>query len=89
MSIAEECGFSREQLTHYDGFRDTVRIERSLLSGKFAEGKAKGKAETLLKTAAGMKTTGIAAETIARITGLPMAQITQLSFEIFCDTPAD
>ena len=47
-----------------------MRIERSLLSGKFAEGLAegvaKGKAETLLETAAGMKAAGIAPEIIPR-----------------------
>jgi len=77
MGIAEECGFTREQLALYDGFWDAVRIERSLLSGKFAEGKAEGKAETLLEMAAGMKAAGIAAETIARITGLPMERIAE------------
>ena len=82
LGIAEECGFTREQLALYDGFWDAVRIERSLLSGKFAEGKAEGKAEGraegVLETAAGMKAADIAAETIARITGLPMDRIAQL-----------
>jgi len=53
----------------------------SLLRGKFAEGLAKGvakgKAETLLETAAGMQAAGIAAEIIARITGLPLERIAQ------------
>ena len=86
LSIAEECGFSPAQLEHYDVFWDAVRTERTLLNGKFAEGlavgeargKAEGKAETLLETAAGMKAAGIAAETIARITGLPMERIAEL-----------
>jgi hypothetical protein len=78
LSIAEECGFSPAQLERYDAFWDAVRIERTLLTGKFAEGKAEGKAETLLETAAGMKAAGIAAETIARISGLPMERIAEL-----------
>ena len=45
LGIAKECGFTREQLALYDGFWDAVRIERSLLSGKFAEGKAEGLVE--------------------------------------------
>ncbi len=90
LTIAEECGFTREQLAIYDGFWDAVRIERSLLSGKFAEGlaegkaaglaegKAAGKAETLRETSAAMQAAGIDPETIARITGVPMARIARL-----------
>jgi hypothetical protein len=82
LSIAEECGFSPAQLERYDVFWDAVRTERTLLSGKFAEGlavgKAEGKAETLLETAAAMKAAGIAAATIARITGLPLERIAEL-----------
>ena len=74
LPVAEECDFTREQLAIYDGFWDAVRCGRSLQRGKFAEGKA----ETLLETAAGMKAAGIAAETIARITGLPMERIAEL-----------
>ena len=75
LDIAEECGFTHEQLAVYDGFWDAVRIERSLLRGKFAEGKAEGKAEGLLQAATGMKAAGIACEIIARSTGLPLARI--------------
>ena len=94
MQIAEECGFTPVQLERYDSFWDAVSCERTLMSGKFAEGKAEGRAEgkaegraegkaegrneTLLETAAAMKMTGITPEVIARITGLTAEQISQL-----------
>ena len=82
MAIAEECGFDREQLALYDGSWDAVRIERTLLSGKFSEGKAEGKAEGLaeglLLAATGMKSAGLAPELIAQATGLPPEQIARL-----------
>ena len=37
--------FSPEQLERYDAFWDAVSRERTLMSGKFAEGEAKGRAE--------------------------------------------
>ena len=85
LQIAEECGFTPAQLERYDSFWDTVSCQRTLMSAKYAEGKAEGeakgkaegKAETLLETAAAMKAAGIPSETIARITGLPMERIAE------------
>jgi predicted transposase/invertase (TIGR01784 family) len=86
IEIAEECGFSPEQLERYDAFWDAVSRERTLMSGKFAEGEAKGRAEGemigraegeaigeakgLLKAAAGMKALGMDPAAIAQATGL-------------------
>lgn len=86
LQISEECGFTPAQLERYDAFWDAVSRERTLLSGRFAEGKAEGhaegkaegKAETLLETAAAMKAAGIAPDAIARITGLAVARIAEL-----------
>lgn len=82
LQISEECGFTPAQLERYDAFWEAVSRERTLLSGRFAEGKAEGhaegKAETLLATAAAMKAAGIAPDAIARITGLAVARIAEL-----------
>jgi len=86
MSIAEECSFSPAQLEHYDSFWDLVSRERTLMSGKFAEGRAEGQTEGraegktlgLLKAAAGMKALGIEPATISLATGLPVERIQDL-----------
>jgi predicted transposase/invertase (TIGR01784 family) len=91
IEIAEECGFSPEQLERYDAFWDAVSRERTLMSGKFAEGEAKGRAEGeamgraegeaigeakgLLKAAAGMKALGMDSAAIAQATGLTPEQV--------------
>jgi len=86
MSIAEECGFSPAQLERYDSFWDAVSRERTLMSGKFAEGRTEGiaegltKGETLglLKAAAGMKALGIEPAAISQATGLTLEHIADL-----------
>jgi hypothetical protein len=45
LDIAEECGFSPAQLERYDVFWDAVSRERTLISGKYAEGLAEGEAK--------------------------------------------
>jgi predicted transposase/invertase (TIGR01784 family) len=73
---------SPEQLERYDAFWDAVSRERTLMSGKFAEGEAKGRAEgeakDFLKTAAGMKALGMDSAAIAQATGLTPAQVAEL-----------
>jgi predicted transposase/invertase (TIGR01784 family) len=71
--------FSPEQLERYDAFWDAVSREHTLMSGKFAEGEAKGRAEGeakgFLKTAAGMKALGLDSAAIAQATGLTPEQV--------------
>ncbi|MCF7673753.1 MAG: Rpn family recombination-promoting nuclease/putative transposase [Akkermansiaceae bacterium] len=86
LDIAEECGFSPAQLERYDVFWDAVSRERTLISGKYAEGRAEGRAEGLaegeikglLKAATSMKAAEMAPEIIAQTTGLSLEQISQL-----------
>jgi predicted transposase/invertase (TIGR01784 family) len=90
LEISEECGFTSEQLERYDAFWDAVSRERTLMSGKFAEGHAEGHAEGraegrvagevegLLKAAAGMKALGLDSAIIARATGLPLERVAEL-----------
>jgi hypothetical protein len=72
LEISEECGFTPEQLERYDAFWDAVSRERTLMSGKFAEGHAEGETKGLLKAAAGMKALGLDSAAIAQATGLPL-----------------
>ena len=82
LEISEECGFTPEQLERYDAFWDAVSRERTLMSGKFAEGHAEGLAEGettgLLKAAAGMKALGLDSAAIAQATGLPLERVAEL-----------
>jgi predicted transposase/invertase (TIGR01784 family) len=82
LEISEECGFTPEQLERYDAFWDAVSRERTLMSGKFAEGHAEGRAEGevdgLLKAAAGMKALGLDSAAIAQATGLPLERVAEL-----------
>ncbi len=48
LELSGEAGFSRGELEAYDRYWDAVSSERTLISGKFSEGKAEGKAETEL-----------------------------------------
>ena len=78
LEISEECGFTPAQLERYDAFWDAVSRERTLMSGKFAEGHAEGETKGLLKAAAGMKALGLDSATIARATGLPLERVAEL-----------
>jgi predicted transposase/invertase (TIGR01784 family) len=84
MAISEECGFNFAQMARYEAFWDAVSYERTLMSGKFAEGRAAGRAEAegetkgLLKAAAGMKALGLDSATIAQATGLPLERVAEL-----------
>jgi len=40
LQIAEECGFTPAQLERYDSFWDAVSCQRTLMSARYAEGKA-------------------------------------------------
>jgi hypothetical protein len=78
LEISEECGFTPEQLERYDAFWDAVSRERTLMSGKYAEGHAEGETTGLLKAAAGMKTLGLDSAAIAQATGLPLERVAEL-----------
>ena len=45
LELSGESGFTRGELEAYDRYWDVISSERTLISGKFAEGKAEGKAE--------------------------------------------
>jgi len=73
-------------LERYDSFWDAVSRERTLMSGKFAEGLAEGRSEGLaegealglLRAAAGMKALGIEPAAISQATGLTVQRIAEL-----------
>ena len=46
LELSGEAGFTRGELEAYDRYWDIVSSERTLLSGRFNEGRSEGKAET-------------------------------------------
>lgn len=89
VQLVEESAYTREQLMGYDLFWDAVRVAKALASAPersykagLEEGEAKGKEAGLregkLETARQMKADGMAVETIAKYTGLPVAEIAAL-----------
>ena len=47
LDLARESGFSAGELEAYDRYWDAVRVERTLMSGKYAEGLEKGREDGL------------------------------------------
>jgi predicted transposase/invertase (TIGR01784 family) len=78
----ERAAYTRDELFAYDGYWDAVRRERTLMSGKLAEGEAigivKGRAEQTAEIALRMKRLGMDAAAIAELTGLGPAEIDAL-----------
>jgi len=87
LDLAEEAGYTPAELQAYESYWDAVRTERTLLIGRYEEGKAegmvigeeKGKAEgarlTLIKMLKNLHAQGIALETIQAVSGLSLTAI--------------
>ncbi|MDR1861211.1 MAG: hypothetical protein LBR06_09870, partial [Bacteroidales bacterium] len=43
--MSRESAFTQAELTAYEKTLDSIRVEKTLMSGKFAEGRAEGRAE--------------------------------------------
>jgi predicted transposase/invertase (TIGR01784 family) len=82
----EESGYSKAELEAYDKYWDSVSVEKTLLSGKYAEGLVEGHTKGLAEgdLAASLRITqnllakGISPEEISQITGLSIEQIKSL-----------
>ncbi len=76
----EESAFTEKELLVYDKFWDTIGTSRLLLIGAMRKGRKegleKGRKDEKIKIARSMKAEGFPPETIARITGLTVSEIT-------------
>lgn len=84
----EESAFTEKELLAYDKFWDTISTSRLLLIGAMRRGMKegmekgmekgleKGRKDEKIKIARSMKAEGFPPETIARITGLTVSEIT-------------
>ena len=78
LSIIEKSAMTEGQLYAYERFWDAVNRETVLAEGKYAEGRAEGRAEGIILTAAKMKKKGMAIEDIVEVTGLAEEEIKKL-----------
>ena len=70
--------FTDEELRAYDKFWDRVRSEKTLMEGRYDEGKLAGGAEKALEIARKMKSAGMDVDTIHDMTGLDKEEIEEI-----------
>lgn len=83
LSLAEESSYSKSELETYDRYWDSISSEKTLLNGRFNEGKAEGKAEGRAEgkieekkdIAKKLLLMGMDLPSIATITGLSIEEI--------------
>jgi len=90
IALAEESKYTLAELESYDRYWDSISCEKSLLSGRFAEGKAegkaegfaegeaKGKAESLAELVKRMKQQNYSLDQITSLTGMSSQMIESL-----------
>ena len=67
--------FTEEELRAYDKFWDRVSSEKTLMEGRYDEGKIAGEAEKALEIAKNMKAAGMALDVIQQMTGVSIEVI--------------
>jgi predicted transposase/invertase (TIGR01784 family) len=75
LSLLEVSSYTEAELLFYDKSWDAVSSERTLLSGKYKEGKAEGKAEERKKFVKSMYYSGFTIEKISQIAELSQEQV--------------
>jgi len=76
--LCERGAYTPEQIARYDGFKDAVRIENTLVEGARMEGEAKGEAKANKNVVINSHKAGFSVETISKITGLTAEQIIEI-----------
>ena len=70
--------FTDEELRAYDRFWDRVSSEKTLMEGRYDEGKLAGGAEKAVEIAKKMKAAGMDADTICKMTGVEKQEIERM-----------
>jgi len=74
IELTEQSAYSKEELAAYDTYWDTVSTEKTLIEGKYqegkAEGRAEGKAEEKIQIAKAMLDKGCSIDLISQVTEL-------------------
>ena len=70
--------FTDEELRAYDKFWDRVSSEKTLMEGRYDEGKLAGGAEKAVEIAKKMKAAGMDVETICKMTGVSKEEIEEI-----------
>jgi predicted transposase/invertase (TIGR01784 family) len=83
VELAEESAYTKEEITIYDSYWDQVSREKTLFSGRYAEGRAEGRAEGKLEgireekyeIAKNLLKQNIATDIVITVTGLTPQEI--------------
>lgn len=89
LHLAELAAYTDGELNAYETYWDNVSREKTLVSGKYEEGRAEGRAEgrsegkkeAVLNIARNSLKAGLSVEIVMQITGLSQAEIKALEFE--------
>jgi len=75
VNLAQEAGYTSAELQAYESYWDAVSTEKTLLIGRYEEGKVEGEQNTLRKVIQNLHTHGASLEMIQAATGLSLAEI--------------
>jgi len=82
VELAKESAYTPSELSAYEVYWDSVRTERTLLQGRYdegrAEGRVEGRAEERIAMARELKKQGIAFSIIEQVTSLSREKIEEL-----------
>lgn len=86
VKLAEQAAYTLSELNAYEVYWDSVRTERTLIQGRYdegkaeglAEGEAKGKTETRIEIAKELKKQGAALSIIEQVTFLSRKELEEL-----------
>ena len=78
LHLLEVASYNEAELIAYDQRWDAVRSEKTLLSGRFAEGKAEGKAESEANIVRNMHRSDFPIEQICKIVNLSQEEVKKI-----------
>jgi predicted transposase/invertase (TIGR01784 family) len=78
VELAEQAAYTPAELSAYETYWDSIRTERSLMQGRYDEGKAEGEAKKAREIAKACLQQGLSVSATSTITGLSMEEISRL-----------
>jgi predicted transposase/invertase (TIGR01784 family) len=82
IELTEQSAYTPAELAAYDTYWDTVSTEKTLIEGKYQEGRAEGRAEEKMQIAKTMLAKGFSIDLISQVTELSVEDIDKVSKSI-------
>ncbi|MDR1861193.1 MAG: hypothetical protein LBR06_09780, partial [Bacteroidales bacterium] len=76
--MSRESAFTQAELTAYEKTLDSIRVEKTLMSGKFAEGRAEGMNEYEINIVRKFHQKGTPPEEIAALIDIPVERVREI-----------